>query len=490
MRILHVTHEFPPYEFAGTAIYTFNIVRAQSEKHEVFVFSRLADNDRADYEIVDEDRGDYRVRLMNKPNLDWSKLANTYTDERAEKLFAAYLDEVKPDLVHFQHILGLSHTVLAEVKRRGIGLVVTLHDFWTMCPMGQRMCYTDKQLCEEIDYKKCGPCCYGENWSWTEADERSAAAAEPSPAPSRPGFDELFRHRVRYTPGTFARRPRAALWAAGKTIQGLFGGVSELPEPEVLSNNPFAVRTRAMQAALANADLLITPSAFLRDEFVRLFGVPKEKIIHSPNGMKFDHVTRHPRSKSDVLRFGFVGSVIPTKGVHVLVEAARKLDGLSGFRVDIYGAPNQWTVAYDEECKKSAEGHPQISFKGRFDNKKIGEVLANMDVLVVPSIWYENAPLTLNEAAMTRTPVLASDRGGMLEFVRDNGYGRTFRLGDADDLALKMRELIEDPGKIPALAATEVYIKPVDDNAHELEAIYERIVAGRAHGARDYVYGG
>jgi glycosyltransferase involved in cell wall biosynthesis len=489
MRILHVAHEFPPYEFAGTAIYTFNIVRAQAEKHDVFVFARHSDEKRAEHEVFDEDRETYQVRFMNRPNLDWSSLDKTYTDPKAEAIFCAYLDEVKPDLVHFQHILGLSHTVLAEVKKRGIALVMTLHDFWAMCPMGQRMCYTDKTLCDEIDYAKCGPCCYGENWSWSEAEDKRGEAEGQAEPKGKPSFQDLFQHRYRYTPGRTGRKPRAALWAAGQVALGLLGGGESLPEPEVLSNNPFAVRTRAMQAALAQADLLITPSAFLRDEFVRVFGVPKQKIIHSPNGMKFDHVTQHPREKADVIRFGFMGSIIPTKGVHVLAEAAKKLKDLGGFRVEIYGAPNQWTVDYEKECHQIAEGLDFVEFKGRFDNKKVGEVLAKMDVLVVPSIWYENAPLTLNEAAMTKTPVLASDRGGMLEFVRDNGYGRNFKLGDADDLAAKMRAIVEDPSQIPTLAGREVYIKPVADNAVELAEIYARLVRGEPHGAEDYVYG-
>ncbi|MEE9390938.1 MAG: glycosyltransferase family 4 protein [Planctomycetota bacterium] len=486
MRILHVTHEFPPYEFAGTAIYTYNIVKALANDHDVFVFSRLADKNQPDYTIVDENRSGYKVRLMNKPDLEWNPFEATYTDPKAEAIFTSYLDEVKPDLVHFQHILGMSYTCLEEVKKRKIAIVMTLHDFWTMCPMGQRMCYTDNSLCDDIDFAKCGPCCFGAEWTW---DENAAKGKDtPAPGSKKPTFDQLFRHRYRYTPGVFARKPRAMAFAAGKVFGSMIGAKVDLPEPEVLSKNPFAVRTRKMIEALGHADLLITPSAFLRDEFIRIFGISPGRIVHSPNGMKFDHVTMHSRAASKVLRFGFMGSIIPTKGVHVLVEAAKKLKGIDGFKIDIFGAPNQWTVDYDKKIRKAAEGYDYITFKGRFDNKQVGKVLAEMDVLVVPSTWYENAPLTLNEAAMTKTPVLASDRGGMLEFVRDNEYGQTFELGNADDLAKKMLALIEDPTQVSKLSGREVYIKPVIDNARELEAIYGRLVKGQAHEAKNYVY--
>ena len=473
MRILIVTHEFPPYEFAGTAIYAYNIVKALSEDHEVFVFSRLEDKNVPAYEVIDEDRTDYRVRLLSRPNLSWNPFEDSYLDARAEKAFTDYLDQVQPDVVHFQHMLGMSYTVVEQVKKRNCVCFFTLHDFWTMCPMGQRMCYTDRQLCDEIDFDKCGPCVFGDGWNWSEPELVEAGASDGT------AFDSLYRNRFLTTPGRFARRPRAWMYAAVKSFGAALGFEATADEPEPLSSHPFAVRFRRMQEALSHADLLITPSAFLRDEFIRLFGVSPDRIIHSRNGMTFDHVVAHPRTDSDVIRFGFVGSIIPTKGVHVLVDAAKKLAGRSGFRVDVYGAPNRWTVDYEKELHASAEGHDHIVFHGRFDNKQIGRVLSNVDVLVVPSIWYENAPLTLNEASMTRTPVLASDRGGMLEFVRDNHYGDTFRLGDADDLAAKMAALLDHPDRISALAANDVYIKPVDVNARELEGYYGQALAGK-----------
>lgn len=473
MRILHVAHEFPPYEFAGTAIYTYNIVKALSVEHELFVFARLEDKNVSAYKIIDEDRSGYHVRLLSRPDLPWSPFENSYTDERAERAFTDYLDEIQPDVVHFEHILGMSYTVVEEVKKRKIACVFTLHDFWTMCPMGQRMCYTDRELCDEIDFKKCGPCVFGDGWKWDESD-KGAADGE-----TEIGFQHYFSQKFRTTPGVFARRPRAMMYAALKSAGAALGFDPVMPQPEVLSKHPFAIRFRRMQEALSHADLLITPSAFLRDEFIRLFKVEPERIIHSRNGMTFDHVVAHPKTKDEVIRFGFVGSVIPTKGVHVLVDAAKKLHDRTGFRVDIYGAPNRWTVDYEKELHKSAEGYDKIVFHGRFDNKQIGKVLAKVDVLVVPSIWYENAPLTLNEASMTKTPVLASDRGGMLEFVRDNKYGRTFKLGDADDLAAEMAKLLDDPSQIPSLAESDVYIKPVDVNAKELLGYYEELVNGK-----------
>src|ERR1051325_5332280 len=112
MRIVHVTHELPPYELAGTAIYTWNIARAQAGHHQVSVFSRLQDPKVEPYRVHDEERDGLKIRFFNKADLDWSPFDASYNDRHAARLFARFLDETRPDVVHFQHILGLGVDVL------------------------------------------------------------------------------------------------------------------------------------------------------------------------------------------------------------------------------------------------------------------------------------------------------------------------------------------------------------------------------------------
>ena len=100
MRILHVSHELPPYELAGTAIYTLNIARAQAEDHDVFVFARLQDPKEAAYRVHDEHRDGIAIRFVNRADLDWSPFENSYTDHRMKRLFLDYVEEVRPDVIH------------------------------------------------------------------------------------------------------------------------------------------------------------------------------------------------------------------------------------------------------------------------------------------------------------------------------------------------------------------------------------------------------
>lgn len=483
MRILHVTHELPPYETAGTAIYTLNIARAQARDHEVFVFARLQDPEVRPYRQHTEHRDGLTIRFVNVADLEWSPFRRSYEDPRAERIFRDFVDEVEPEVIHFQHVLGFGKGLMEVPRELGVPSVFTLHDFWAMCPMGQRMCYTDETLCDPIDFGKCGPCVFGDGWQdvrTREEEDNGVDGSPPREACSGQDLRDLYASRVMETPGLFARRPRAALWALGRRAVSLFGSSGKASPPPPA--NPFSRRFNELREALLRADLLITPSAFLRDQFMQHFDLAPGKIIHSANGMDFSYVRALPKTPSDRLRFGFIGSIIRTKGVHIAVDGfLQAAERQPGIELHIHGAPNRWSGPYLEELKQRAAEHPagdRVFFHGRFDNSRIGEVLTGVDVLVVPSIWFENAPLTLNEAAMTGTPIIVSDRGGMLEFARANSYGRTFELGNPSSLAEVLEELGRDPSRIRELAGNPPAVKPVGANAAELLGIYRRLLTG------------
>lgn len=476
MRIVHVSHELPPYELAGTAIYTLNIAKAQSEKEDVSVFARLQDTKVDPYRVHDEQRDRLHVRFFNRADLDWVPLEKSYTDDRVARLFAEYLDEKKPDVVHFQHVVGLGTGVFEVARAKAKKVVMTLHDFWAMCPMGQRMCYTDYAICDPIDFKKCGPCVFGAGWKDPDPTGEIHSGGRGWGA----YFKEAYRARYTSTPGLKGRKPLAYAHAAAKTAAAFAAGrAPEVRDDRGPTANPFVKRFRDLQDALNKCDLLITPSAFLRDEFIAKFDVPPHRIVHSSNGMDFSYVRELPKTPSPRLRFGFMGSIIKTKGVHVVVDAfLRAVMGRNDVELHVYGAPNRWSGDYLEDLKRRAAHCPYVHFHGRYDNKKVSEVLQTMDVLILPSIWFENAPLTLNEAAMSRTPILVSDRGGMLEFVQANEYGWTFKLGDPVDLASKMTRLANDRSLLPQLSGRPPRIKPVAENADELLEVYGKLLDG------------
>jgi len=92
----------------------------------------------------------------------------------------------------------------------------------------------------------------------------------------------------------------------------------------------------------------------------------------------------------------------------------------------------------------------KIKFWGKVDNRQLEEVYAETDVIVLPSIWPENQPVSITEAMAARRPVIASRIGGIPELVDDGKTGYLFDPGDARQLASRMMEFISHPERIHA----------------------------------------
>lgn len=91
---------------------------------------------------------------------------------------------------------------------------------------------------------------------------------------------------------------------------------------------------------------------------------------------------------------------------------------------------------------------------------------------MVPSVWHENSPLTIQEAQVAGVPVIASDHGGMAELVRDGIDGRLFRLGDSRDLGRVLRELIEQPAELDRLRHNAPSVPSIAQTSAEIVALY------------------
>ena len=88
--------------------------------------------------------------------------------------------------------------------------------------------------------------------------------------------------------------------------------------------------------------------------------------------------------------------------------------------------------------------NPSILFRGGYNRQQLPDILADIDVVVVPSIWYENAPLVIQEAFAADIPVITTNLGGMSETVTHDVNGLLFERNDSDDLARQLRRVIDE----------------------------------------------
>lgn len=194
-----------------------------------------------------------------------------------------------------------------------------------------------------------------------------------------------------------------------------------------------ALRTAHLQAVLAGIDRFVAPSRFLKDRFVA-WGLESARIAVVPNGVP---VTSAPGLPTRGDRFAFFGNIAEHKGVHVLLEAAARCARAGAdLQVTLHGGFT-WAAADARERFATAleRAAPVAQHLGPYDRRDLPSLLARTDWVVVPSTWWENAPLVILEAQAAGRPVICSGIGGMAELVTDGVDGLHVPPGDAAALA-------------------------------------------------------
>lgn len=237
----------------------------------------------------------------------------------------------------------------------------------------------------------------------------------------------------------------------------------------------FALRERHLKALLSTVDHFVSPSAFLRERFVQ-WGLAEDAIDVIPNGIpKRSASARREMFEGERPIFGYFGNLNPWKGTTVLLEAARQLldDGLE-FELRVHGgAPFQSKGFVDEIDRRFAETAPSVQPRGPYRREDIGDLLAAVDCTIVPSVWWENAPLVIQEAQAQGRPVITSNIGGMAEMIEHGVNGLTVPPNDARALAAAMRSLLEQPDLLRQLSVNTRRPDDIDTTARRYLELME-----------------
>lgn len=456
MRIAQVIHAFPPESVGGSELYLLNLCHELIKRHEVSVFYRIARPDLAEYLVIRDSYQGLPVFKLNRTFRGVGSFEQAYRDSMIDREFGRFLDEIRPDVVHVHHLTCLSTTMLVEAKRRDIPVLYTHHDFWWMCHLGQLL-RPGLERCE---------------------------------GPSREGCLTCLLPQILWYSTTYGAMARGH-HTAGPTLQRLLSPLKGLAKQafQWLSSDDGSDgegslveverRLEHFREMLGFVDLFISPSGWLRDRFIQ-WGMSPAQIVLLRNGYRTERFADYRRTPSSRLRFGYIGNLLLSKGVHVLVEAFNGIED-DGVELKIYGeyVPYHFFPSYDEYLKKLIT-NPRIRLMGGYRHDEIARILEEIDILVVPSIWYENSPLTIQEAFLAGIPVLASNIGGMAEMVQDGVNGLLFKVGDPQDLQRVLRRLIEHRELLEQLSKGIPAVIPMGRHAAELEALYESVRCAKA----------
>jgi glycosyltransferase involved in cell wall biosynthesis len=243
----------------------------------------------------------------------------------------------------------------------------------------------------------------------------------------------------------------------------------------------FFLRKQLIQTHFRNVDLFLAPSRFLLERYVD-WGVPRDRIVFEDYGRL--PVARVPQPAEDRPRnrLAFFGQVNRYKGLDVLLAAMRKV---VAERPDVQLQINGANLEIQPESVQSdflenvEELKDNVTFAGPYDHASLPGLMAAADWVMVPSRWWENSPLVIQEAFAHRRPVICSDIGGMAEKVEDGVTGLHFRARDPHSLADTIEHAIGTPELWHTMRAAIRDPHPMHEHVARMTELYEELLSRR-----------
>lgn len=448
MRILLVSHGFPPSAAGGAEIYAHaHALELARGGDNVFVLTREADSSRPEYVVRRERRDGIEIAWINNTFRDVTSFRDSYRNERVGEIAAELIAQFSPEAAHVHHLTCLSTTIVDTLRSRDVPVFCTLHDYWFLCHRGQLL-DVNMKVCAGPEPDGCGACI------------GPAAILPPSAYAAR---------------GAIARMGGLVPAPALPVLRQFAATLGSLKGSDA---GAAASRTRLndMRRAMDGVAHFFAPSRSMRDRFVA-FGIDPDRISVSEYGLA--PMMDRPQSSGQrrPLRVGFLGSLMASKAPHLLIEACAGLPADS-VTVDLWGD----AVDYHGDDRYRSQlrawlDRPGVRAHGKLAHGDVAAALARIDVLAVTSIWPENSPLVIREAFLAGVPVVASRIGGIPETVEDNVNGLLFEPGSAVDLRRVLSRLLDEPELLPRLQGA---IPPVRTLASDVASMRERYVQAQA----------
>ena len=406
MRILYVVHQFFPKHYTGTERLVLNLSKQmQRMGHSVKVLT---------YGITETEgfrqEGDFLIKdyefqgvpvISIRHKIIPQDVSFTIFDPKMEKILGKIFSNEKFDIIHVCHSMRVG-SIIRVAKHRNIPIVLTLTDFWLMCPRGIAVTQKGELCYDPEDGMKCVRECYGNLWK-----------------------DKLIQR---------------------------FNETNEL----------FQV-----------VDCVVCATNFLKQIYeINNFSSNIKLIRFGKDYRNVRHNIREYSENSEIT-LGFLSTLLPHKGAHVLLEAYNKAN-MGNIRLKIYG-DYFGEIEYYNRLKKLAKENKKIEFCGKYKYEEIPDILDELDMIVVPSIWWENSPLVLLRALAHNVPAIVSDLGGMTEVIKDGENGFAFEAGSAESLAEVLRKIGEKPYVLNEMK-TKIHPPPrIEEEAFEYEKIYAKL---------------
>lgn len=289
-----------------------------------------------------------------------------YSQEAARKI-GKVLDTFQPDIVHMNNInFQLTPSIIYAVKKRGIPLVQTVHDYQMICPNHLLYSFDETKPCER--------CITGSKWNCA-------------------------KHNCIH----------------GSKIKSILGALE--------------AKLYTSLKTYKKVDLYVCPSYFLEAKLLSASDVYAGKTFTIHN---FIEKKQPPVKQEGVAPYIlFAGRLSKEKGIDLIAQTAKLLP------------EHHFVVAGNGPDDACLQDIPNITLKGFVTGTALVELIANAQLMLVPSVWYENCPLSILESLSFGVPVVTMQSGGMAELVEDGKTGGLIAESTAQAVADTLTRCLE-----------------------------------------------
>ncbi len=368
------------------------------------------------------------------------------TSPKCFDIFANWLKNYKPDIVHMHSYTrgcGFFHAQL--VKQLGISLIFTVHVPGLTCARGTLMRWGKLPCDGGMRLYRCAAC-YLQNQGLPEFIAK--AISYISPFITR--FSDNFENRL----GT-ALRINSLLNTQKEHIKHLFN----------------------------LADGIVVVSRWLYDVLC-INGVSDAKLLLCRHGLPLGLINTKARGNfkvSKAIRIGYLGRFDPVKGVHILLEAIKRLPLDISVELRLYGrANNEEEQNYLRRLQKISNHDSRILFCGEVTDKDYPEIFSNLDILAVPSLLLETGPLVVLEAFAAGIPVMGSNLGGISELVTNGVNGILVEAGNIRAWSDALLQVCLYPESLKGWACAIPPVRTSREVAQEMLRLYENVTGPKA----------
>jgi len=423
MNIVLAVHQLPPHDVGGVGLFTVHLAEEfQRLGYAVTILAgseeRIPEPTRVEV-CAEAATGVPCLRLLRTSRSRLGRFLGSFISRDTDALLEQELAKLRPDVLHFQHTLHFSGRLASIGIAAGAAVVASVHDFWP--------------ICQRIDLRRPdGTVCPG-----PAGGVRCAACLTEEQA----------------DPSRWLRRPALA----GARLA------------------PYLLRTQVIQGCFQRAHKITCPSPITAETLqrngfdssrIRLvdYGVP----LHPPG------VAEAPRPGTP-FRFGFLGTLGPHKGLLVALRAMEQ-NRNRPWKLMVHGGPLR-----DPDLRRLLEERQEqgaLEYLGPYSELHLPGILANLDALIIPSLWPETGPMVWMEAVSAGLPVIASRVGALASRVHHQQDGLLFPMGDPAALGAAMEQLVEQYDRFRS-AALGRRTRTVQQAALDLIAVYEEALAAR-----------